>query len=259
MNSTNLVIAAIAVMLIMALGIVSFVLLYQRRVIHHHLEVKTLNEQKQMDLLQASLQSEEEERMRIAGELHDDVGATLSSVRLFLHKAAENSPQAGLILQSRELLDDSIRKVRDISHKLQPATLQSLGLYASLQVYAETLNRSGSIQIQVDASDGLPRLSNHTELHLYRIVQELVTNIIKYSHSSLVILTLAKCVAELVITVSHDGSGITRGTYDELLNKKGAIGLKNIANRLRFISGKIEFGKMNDDTFRTILTVPFSI
>jgi signal transduction histidine kinase len=251
-------ILGIAIMLMMALSVVLFVFLYQKRSIRHQLEVKTLNEQKQMDLLQASIQSEEEERTRIAGELHDDVGATLSSVRLFLHKAAEDSPQAPLILQSRDLLDDSIRKVRDISHKLQPATLQSLGLYASLQAYAEMLNRSGSIKVLVNSGDDLPRLSNHTELHVYRIIQELVANTIKYSQASQIILTLTKWQGDIIVSVSHDGNGITSDTYDELLNKKGAIGLKNIANRLKFISGKIGFEKMNDNIYRTTITIPLS-
>src|SRR5687768_15823092 len=127
-NLSSLLLAGIGMMLLLSLGIIFFVILYQRRMLRHQMEIKHINERKQQELLQASIQSEEEERMRIASELHDDVGATLSSIRLFLHKAAQTSENPEMIHQSRALLDESIKKVRDISHKLQPATLQQLGL-----------------------------------------------------------------------------------------------------------------------------------
>ena len=258
METELLLIIGIAIMLLMALSVVFFVFLYQKRSIRHELEVKIINEQKQFELLKASIQSEEEERRRIAGELHDDLGATLSSVRLFLHKAAQDSPHPSLIWQSQQLLDDSIRKIRDISHKLQPATLESLGLYASLAANAETLNRSGTIKIGVSADDNLPRLAQHNELHIYRIVQELVTNILKYSRASSIAITITKRQDELIVSLSHDGTGVTAQNYNELLNKKGAIGLKNIDNRLKFIAGKIEFRQTNDNLFRTTVIVPIT-
>ncbi|MDQ3109480.1 MAG: histidine kinase [Bacteroidota bacterium] len=259
MSLVNIIIIGIAVMLLMALAVVLFVVMYQRRIIHHQLEVKTLNEQKQLELLQASIQSEEDERTRIAGELHDDVGATLSSVGLFLHKAAENSPDSLIIQQSRELIDESIRKIRDISHKLQPAALQSLGLYASLQALCDMLNRSGSISLNFHHDQDLPRMSFHTELHIYRIIQELINNIIRHSKASTVTLSCSFFQQELKISLLHDGYGISKKDYPDLLQKKGSLGLKNIDNRLKFVNGSIEFDKESDSNFRSSLFIPINI
>ncbi len=259
MNLANLIIIGIAVMLLMALSVVLFVVMYQRRVIHHQLEVKTINEQKQLELLQASIQSEEDERRRIAGELHDDVGATLSSVGLFLHKAAENSPDSVIIRQSRELIDESIRKIRDISHKLQPAALQSLGLYASLQALADMLNRSGSISLNFHHDHDLPRMPFHTELHIYRIIQELINNIIRHSKASSVTLTCSSFQQNLKILLLHDGYGISKEDYPDLLQKKGSLGLKNIENRLKFVNGSIEFDKVIGINFKASLLIPITI
>ncbi len=243
MSVVNFVIIGIAVMLLMALAVVMFVLLYQRRAIQHQLDLKVRDDQKQLELLQASLQSEEQERQRIAGELHDDVGATLSSVRLFLYKVSGSPDATDMLQQSRELLDESIRKVRDISHKLQPAALQSLGLYASLQALADMLNRSNQVKVTFQVSDGLPRIPGQAELHTYRIVQELLNNTIKHAVPTEMVIS-AFCTGPcLDVTIKHNGTGIDNKSLPELSAKKGAIGLKNIANRLQFIHGTIDFSR----------------
>ncbi len=253
---SNIVIIAIAIMLMMAISVVLFVILYQRRGIRHQLEVKTLNEQKQLALLEASLQSEEEERRRIASELHDDVGASLSSIRLFLHKADEQSGNSPVIQQSKDLIDETIKKVRDISHKLQPATLQMLGLYTSLQALAEIYNRSEGIKVDVRADHSLPRLVPNTELHIYRIIQELINNSIKHSGSSKISINVNLIGENLQFAVTQDGKGIAKEEYAGLLVKKGAIGLKNIENRLKFTNATIEFRKLSESEFSTIILVP---
>ncbi len=97
-------------MLLMAMGIIVFVVLYQRRVIQNQIQIEQLNHNKQQELLNASIQSEEEERMRIASELHDDVAPTLASIRLYLSTAASRPDDNSLILQSKALLDESLKK-----------------------------------------------------------------------------------------------------------------------------------------------------
>jgi two-component system NarL family sensor kinase len=256
-NLTSLIVIGIAVILLMALSVIAFVVLYQRRVIRHQLEVKTLNEQKQLALLEASLQSEEEERRRIASELHDDVGASLSSIRLFLHKTDEQS-NSPLIQQSKELIDETIKKVRDISHKLQPATLQMLGLYSSLHALAEIYNRSNGIKVEVKAEQSLSRLTPNTELHIYRIIQELINNIIKHSGAEKINISAFQSGEKLQFSLMHDGTGIAKENYADLLTKKGAIGLKNIENRLKFIHGAIEFEKMASNEYNTTVLVPLN-
>lgn len=241
-------------MLLLALGIVVFFVLYQRRIINHELEIKEINERKQLELLQASIQSEEEERQRIAGELHDDVGATLSSIRLFLHKADTN---AELLVESRQLLDLSIQKVRDISHKLQPDTLYRLGLQTSLEAFCETISKSGSISVRYVAGYRLPRLQDNVELSVYRIVQELVNNIVKHAHATVVTIETKIDTGELVLTMVHDGNGMTNEVFEERTYKKGAIGLKNIVNRLNSIKGAIDFSKAANNYLIT-LQIPYT-
>ncbi len=252
----SLVITAIAVMLLLSVGIVFFVVLYQRRVIKHQEDIRSINERKQIELIQASIRGEEEERMRIASELHDDVGATLSSVRLFLH-AARRSSDAEILDQSRDLLDDSIRKVRNISHKLQPALLQQLGLQASLESFAAMLSKTGNITIEYSCPVPLPRLNDNVELSVYRILQELTSNILKHAHASSITIETLLLPAGLRTVIVHDGEGLTETSYKELTYKKGAIGLKNIVNRLKSVNASISFD-MQGDAYRIIIETPLS-
>lgn len=243
-------------MLLLALGIITFVILYQRRVISHQLEIKKINEQKALELLQASIASEEAERKRIAGELHDDVGATLSSIRLFLYKA---SVDEGLLNESRQLLDQTIQKIRNISHQLQPDTLILLGLETSLQSFAQTLTKSGSIHVQYIGVQQLPRMQNAIELSVYRVVQEVVNNIIKHSKATSIQILPAITGNVFSVSITHNGSqGLTSEKFDQLLYTKGTTGLKNIVNRLNSVKGKIDMGVANN-LYYTNINVPFIV
>lgn len=249
---------ATAAMLLLAFGVVGFVLLYQRRVIRHHLEIKILREQRQQDLLQASIRAGESERRHIAEELHDDVGATLSSIRLFLHREGDadgTSPpgarDAG-IDRARILLDDAIAKVRSLSHQLQPALLQRLGLDAALKAFADGLSGNGHLTLAYLPHTPLPKLPPDTELAIYRVVQELVANIIRHSKASLLrVETGGDGQGGWHITIVHDGHGLTQGAFEEKLYALHTIGLKNIVNRMELIGATIRFGRDADGLFRT--------
>lgn len=243
-------------MLVLAMGIILFVLMYQRRVITHQLEIKKINEQKQLELIQASIQGEEEERMRIAAELHDDIGATLSSIRLFLSAAVQDPSDTDIINQSRDLLDDSIGKIRNISHKLQPSTLYHLGLQTSFQALADMMNKTGTISMEYIAVGNLPRLHESIELSAYRIMQELINNTLKHAGARALVLETELLDSGLRLALAHNGAGITQDMYQQLIYKKGAIGLKNIVNRLKSVNATITFSHENEKWYHVEVIFP---
>lgn len=254
---SSLVIIGISSMLILAMGIISFMVFYQRRVIAHQEEVRLMNEKKKLELLQASIQSEEEERNRIASELHDDVVATLSSARLFLHKNNQQQLNDEGIDLSKQLLDDSIQKIRGISHKLQPAILQHLGLEKAMQSMAETINKSNAIYINYSSTNTGATIKEDIALAIYRIAQELLTNILKHAGAENVSMNLQIQEHTTTLTIKNNGSGLTQEDFDDALYKKGSSGLKNIVNRQTAINAKLFFEKATDDTYVTILIVPY--
>ncbi len=241
----------------LAVGIIFSIILYQRRVINHQIQMREFNRQKEIELMQASINGEEEERMRIATELHDDVGATLSSIRLFLTQAARTMPNAALIAQSKDLLDESIQKVRAISHQLQPGTLQYLGLPSALQSLAELLDRSGSIRVSFTHDEAWTPPDARTALALYRIVQELLNNIVKHAGATTIsIRTQQNTGNRGSVLVANNGSGLSEESYRELLYKKGALGLKNIEMRLKSSRLSIHFSQSDSGIFTTEILLP---
>lgn len=239
----------IAAMLCLAGGVIFFVVLYQRRIIHHQLEIKRINEQKQQELLKASLESEERERNRIAAELHDDVGATLSSVRLYLSTAERLPQNRDALGHSKQLLDESIQKVRDISHKLQPSTLETFGLDIALASLANVIDRAGVIRMSYQAIPPLPVMNTVKQLTLYRIVQELINNIIKHSAADYVSLKAWGEGNQWMLGLEHDGTGITQNEFLIYVDGPGSGGMKNIANRLNSINGSICFEQTSEGKF----------
>ncbi len=243
-------------MLLLALVVVFFVVQYQKKMIRHQVELKVINERQQYELTRASIHSEEEERLRIASELHDDVASTLASVKVYLYSAGFDTDSKENLNRSKELLDDGINKVRDISHKLQPVTLQHFGLEKALQSLILVYSRAGNLVTSVKEHGFIPRQTEEKELTLYRISQEVINNTMKHAAPSQLTLEMNILAGILDLTFTHNGKGIDQEEFDQFVYKHEAFGLKNIVNRLKFIKGAIKFEKLNDGKYSITISSP---
>ena len=242
-------------MLILSLAIVVFIITYQNRMISYQLQITDITQQKQIEIITASVKGEEEERRRIALELHDDVGISLASARLFLHSAAQLQDEE-LLQQSKDLVDEAMVKIRSISHRLQPDLLRNFGLKSALKSTVSVLNKSGKISIEFHDEISMPHLEYDIELAVYRITQELLNNLIKHAHPKKVNLNVEVRINKLILSFLHDGKGIVHTDYIQLINKKDAIGLKNISGRLKLFNGDIQFDMNANEIFVINLTIP---
>src|SRR4029078_3944863 len=154
-------------MFVMAIGIVVFVIFHQRKVIRYQLQMKRLEEDKQQMLLQASIRFQEEERQRIAADLHDDAGPLLATARLYLNENLihqEPAVQLQSIFSAKQIIDDSIQLIRNISHSLMPPTLKNFGLESAMKDLFDKINGSGVINASARFHDNRERLSEEQEL-----------------------------------------------------------------------------------------------
>ena len=247
-------------MFFMAITLVSIVVFHQRRVIRFNKQIQKMEEEKQQMLLRASIQLQEEERQRIAADLHDDAGPLLATARLYLNENLihqETAVQLQSIFSAKQIIDDSIQLIRNISHSLMPPTLKNFGLEAAVKDLFEKINGSGVINASARFHDNRQRLNDEQELLVFRILQELVTNIIKHSSAGFIHLTQNAQGNVVYFRIHHDGKGILQPDFEKMEHNSAGLGLKNIQSRIRVLKGKIFFEIDNTHTYyKVTIEVP---
>lgn len=247
-------------MITLAIGIIVFVVMHQRKVIRYHIQMKKLEAEKQQMFLNASIRFQEEERQRIAADLHDDAGPLLATARLYLNENLvnqEKAQQLQSIYSAKQILDDAILLIRNISHSLMPPTLKNFGLESASTDLFQKINGSGSLNASARFHDYRERLKVEQELLIFRIIQELINNVIKHSNAGFIHLTQNATPTHLYIRLHHDGKGIVQAEFDKLNQVSQGLGLKNIASRIKVLNGRIFFELDNSHTYyKVTLEVP---
>ncbi|MFD2786045.1 sensor histidine kinase [Hymenobacter rubripertinctus] len=225
------------ILLLLALGIVGFVVRYQRRLIQQQLEMQELHETGQQQALEAALLAQEEERRRIAGDLHDGVGTTLAIVKLHLNTL--NQPE--LTQEATLLLDQAINEVRRISRNLLPAALQKFGLSFALEALARTIPADGPTQVSVEQHGQPHRLDAQYELIVYRVVQELLGNGLRHAHASQIHVVVEFGPEALALRYSDNGIGFDPTLPDQppLPGSRTGLGLTNLRSRVGVLRGTL--------------------
>ena len=176
-------------MLVLTIGLVVFIIMHQRRVQRFQQKLQQLEIDQQKMMLNASIKMQEEERQRLAADLHDDAGPLLATARLYLNENLVNQDkvhQLQSIYQARQIIDDTIQLIRNISHDLMPPTLKNFGLESAINDLFQKISGSGTVNASQRFHDYKDRLKPEKELLVFRIIQELINNILKHSNSSFI-------------------------------------------------------------------------
>src|SRR5881392_1093695 len=233
-------------MLVLTIGLVLFIIFHQRRVSKYQQRLQQMEFEQQKILLNASIKLQEEERQRLAADLHDDAGPLLATARLYLNENLVNQDkvtQLQAIFQARQIIDDTIQLIRNISHSLMPPTLKNFGLESAVNDLFQKISGSGTINASSRFHDYRERLKPEKELVVFRIIQELINNILKHSNSSFIHLTQNVHGDKFYLRLHHDGRGIIQADFDKLNKSNVGLGLKNISSRLKVAKGSIYFEK----------------
>jgi two-component system NarL family sensor kinase len=239
-------------MLALTIGLIVFIIFHQRKVIRYQLRLQRMEHDQQKLLLNASIRLQEEERQRIAADLHDDAGPLLATARLYLNENLVNldkTTQLQSIYNAKQIIDDTIQLIRNISHSLMPPTLKNFGLESAVNDLFQKISGSGSMNASSRFHDYRERLQAENELIIFRVIQELVNNILKHSNASFIHLTQNTSGAKFFIRLHHDGRGITQNDFVKLNKSNVGLGLKNIQSRLKVLHGKIFFEKDMSQTY----------
>lgn len=243
-------------MLFLAIALIVFIIFHQRRVIIYQAKMQEMEAEQQKVLLKASIELQEQERRRIAADLHDDAGPLLATARLYLTENIVNldkSAQLQTIFSTKEIIDEAIQLIRHISHRLMPPTIKDFGLESAVHDFFQKIEGAGSLQIKCSFNDYQVRLRPEKELIVFRVIQELTNNILKHSNSTFINLTEDSAKDHLTIRLRHDGKGLTQDDFIKMSKNSSGLGLKNIQSRLKIILGDIYFEQDASQSFYKIL------
>lgn len=239
-------------MMVLTISLILFIIFHQRKVIRYQMRLQQMEQEQQKILLKASIKLQEEERQRLAADLHDDAGPLLATARLYLNENLVNQDKASQlqsIFQARQIIDDTIQLIRNISHSLMPPTLKNFGLESAINDLFQKLSGSGSINASSRFHEYKDRLKAEKELIIFRVVQELINNILKHSSASFIHLTQNVHGDKFYLRIHHDGRGIVQADFDKLNKSNVGLGLKNISSRLKVVHGNINFEKDISQTY----------
>jgi signal transduction histidine kinase len=182
------------------------------------------------------LAAQDEERRRIARELHDGTASTLVALSLDLTRLVESlapGEPRELAAACASLCEQSLRELRSAAFVLHPPLLEREGLAVALQWLADGFSRRSGIQVTFEPGKATERLRPHLELTFYRIVQEALTNVLRHSGSRTARVALATSAAEVRLTVSDEG----RSSSGRSRSGRGGVGIASMRERVRALGG----------------------
>lgn len=224
---------------IIALALFLFLYIHQKRVkdrIIAQQRIHQLEEEKKLMAAKLLVEGQEEERKRIATELHDGLGVLLSATKMQFSTILDTSPgNEEIIKKATKMLEQASGDVRKISHNMMPGLLTKLGLYEAVEDLFEDINDHEKLKARCLIAEDLKRFPENQEIMLYRIIQEMVNNTLKYAEAKNILLEIRVHNDMLDIIYTDDGKGFE---VEKMLESK-SIGLKSIQSRVNFLNGKL--------------------
>lgn len=239
--------------LILLLGLMIWFFFFKQK------KEKKINEQvakyrqkeKEVAAAHALVMGGEKERQRIAGELHDSLGVLLSSACIYFAKFEENEDLSNLV-KAKELLNKANTELRRISHNMMPVVLNRFGLWAAMEDLTEELSDTGSISIILEG-EKLARMPENTETIVFRIVQELLNNTLKYAEATQVVIKFKITNQTVFMEYQDNGKGFD---LKKAVLEKG-MGLTGIKSQLEFLKGSMNYTTSPGNGVDIFLSFPF--
>lgn len=199
------------------------------------------------------MQLQDDERRRIARELHDSVGQTLAALSMNLSTVRADIEQlartAAALTDSECLVRDMVTEVRTISHLLHPPLLDELGLSSALRWFVNGFSQRSRIQVDLDMSEDFGRLPSEIETAIFRVVQECLTNIHRHSESSVAKIRVRHRDNQALVEIEDKGKGIPPKKLREMVSAgTPGVGIRGMQERIRQLGGTLDIKSDGDGT-----------
>ena len=202
--------------------------------------IRELEKDKQLVAVDSMLKGQEEERSRLAKDLHDGLGGLLSGVKFSLRNMKDNlivTPDNMAVFErSLDMLDTSIKELRRVAHNMMPEMLTKFGLDEALKEYSNSVTATKLVAVKYQSFGMNERLDSSSEIIIYRIVQELANNILKHASASEVLVQLVKEGNRLNVLVEDNGNGFDT----TILETNKGVGWTSVKSRVDYLKGRID-------------------
>jgi signal transduction histidine kinase len=254
-NFLNTLLPLAVIVFIICIGVLLLNQHFQKNLANQKLQQQALKSIYQKDLLRTSIHVQEEERRRIAQDLHDELGSVLSIMRMQLvlleQQSREHAASLAPALQgARQLSEKAMADIRSISHQLMPPQLVSFGLIQTLESVIWQINSAGEITIQLTHPSPMSVLPWTVNLGLYRIVMELINNTIKHAKATLVTIDFTAHDQHITCRYCDNGTGLPE------TSAQAGMGHKSIEGRVTALEGKLTMGNRTTGGFYATIEIP---
>ena len=226
----------------MGVALLLFFFLSRKKIVEKELEKNTLEINHQKEIIQSIIITQEEERKRIAQDLHDDISSKLNVINLNanLLKDGELTPEEYTVVNNGilEATEKTLESARKIAHNLLPPILEEFGFKDAVEELADSFNNSRKINIEYTINYPKKQLIPQNELHLFRITQELINNSVRHGKANNSVIDISFKNDQLIFNYTDNGVGFNSDNVD---HKKG-LGMKNIESRVSLLNGKYTIG-----------------
>ena len=215
-------------------------------------EIESLKKENKLISMSSMIEGQEEERKRIAQDLHDNIGTLMTSIKmkfLSIQKEIESIQKMNIADELDGMINSASQEVRRISHRMTPKILEHAGLHDSVKELEVQLTENNiEVKSNIEALHGIS--NEKMELNIYRIVQEAYNNISKHSGATTVSIVSSKTEEELTLRIRDNGKGISQ----EKWNDKNTLGLNGIKSRVNYLNGEIKLVEDSGTHFK--ITIP---
>ncbi len=257
---TGLVFAVSVFFSVMSIAFILLFKAFKQRIIREQEALRNAEINFERQLNEASLKAEQQERVQIAMDLHDEIGAMMTVLKINMINAKKRMDEPDhlhqVLNQTSETIEKTADAVRNISNRISPPALAKFGIQVTMNDLVSTINSTGKIHIDFQSNLDTMRFRLEAELNIYRILKELLNNILKHSHATKLDFEIQLKNEQLLVHLKYEGIGLNNAQVDHLLRLDKGNGLKSIQSRINNLRAIISYEQPKNKLAEIHLKIP---
>ncbi len=262
--SLTLIVAIVCTgIVLLILSFIVILLVHEKKIKERDMKIKEQKNNYEHQLLNTTLEIAEEERIKIARNIHDDLGMMLHAIQSHVRVAKRHSYNQEMVNESLEITESIVKEtidtIRSIAENIVPGPLINFGIIDGLKYLIDQINNAKIIEAELMTNEiDDVELKENIRVNLYLVIKEITNNIIKHAKASLIKIVVYKTSDSLNIIISHNGEGISDEAVKKLAESGSGIGLRSIMGRAHMISANIQYRIVDSTNSKIIIQIPLT-